>query len=221
MTVDVEKRTLYVFMDESGNFDFTDNGSDYFLIAAYYTYAPSAMAASITALRYAMLAEGIEEIEFHATNNAQATRDRVFRVINGADPPVTACVFYLNKHKAHPSKHSGSAMMTLVGTAIARWFDSAFDGQCDRVVLIFDSVLTGSQQRAFKAAIKPVLKARKVPFHLAFRPVKSEPCGEVADYIAWAWQRRLERDDPRPQRQLSRAHITDFNMFRDGHTRYY
>ena len=215
------KRTLYVFMDESGNFYFTAKGTHYFLIAAYYTYDPHRMSAAIASLRYEMLAEGATEVEFHATNNSQATCDRVYQVINDMQPPVTARVFYLDKHYAHPSKHSGSAMMTLVGSAIAKWFDSAFDGACDRIVLIFDSVLTGSQQSAFKAAIKPVLKARRIPFHLAFRPVKSEPCGEVADYIAWAWLRHLERGDARPQRQLSDARISDFDLFRNGKTRYY
>jgi len=221
MTRSRGERTLYVFMDESGNFDFTAKGTRYFLIAAYYTYDPHAMATAITSLRYEMLAEGTDEVEFHATNNTQATRDRVYRIINDTQPPVTARVFYLDKRFAHPSKHTGSAMMTLVGSAIAKWFDSAFEGDCDRIVLIFDSVLTGSQQRAFKAAIKPVLKARKVPFLLAFRPVKSEPCGEVADYIAWAWLRQLERGDLRPQGQLSRARIEAFNLFRNGTRRYY
>lgn len=50
--------TLFVFIDESGNFDFLEKGTRHFVMAGVAALAPLDSAAEMQALRYQLLAEG-------------------------------------------------------------------------------------------------------------------------------------------------------------------
>ena len=50
--------TLFVFIDESGNFDFSEKGTTHFVKAGVAALAPLNSAAEMQALRYQLLAEG-------------------------------------------------------------------------------------------------------------------------------------------------------------------
>jgi hypothetical protein len=157
------ERTLYVFVDESGNFDFTAKGTDHFVLSAVYTHDPCRSAAALQRLKYELLAKRSPQLEFHATENSRGTRTRVAEVISGLGDCIRAHTLYVDKHYAHPNLHSPAAMLGLFGKAMARWVSAAVDDNHDQVVLVFDSVLTGKQRDAFSSAMKPALKALNNP----------------------------------------------------------
>ncbi len=215
-------RPLYVFLDESGNFDFSTKGTDYFIVSAVITSDPLAVATPLTRLKYELLAEGMSEVRFHAAENAQPIRDRVYNVINGSlADAMSSHTMYLDKHLAAPAVQDEVKMMALIGKAMARWLEYRLEPIDGPIIIAFDSVLTRRQQAAFKSEVKPVLKELGRGFNLTFQPVKEEPCGQVADYIAWAWSRHFERGDGRPLAQFKNVRQSDFNLFRWGHKRYY
>lgn len=213
--------TLYVFLDESGNFDFGPRGTCHFVLSAMYTTTPGLTAAAMQELKYARLAAREQELEFHATENRQATRDAVVTTINGIRDHFKVHTIWADKHFAHSTKQDPVEMMALVGTAMGRWICKAAGTGHDQVVLVFDSVLTGRKQDAFKAAVKPALKQLGIPFHLCFHPVKSDLNGQIADYFSWAMFRRLENRDNRSYLQLWFDGWTEFHIFHNGHTRYW
>jgi hypothetical protein len=69
---------LFVFIDESGNFDFSEKGTRHFVMAGVAALAPLDSAAEMQALRYQLLAEGVDASSFHAAEDRQYIRDRVF-----------------------------------------------------------------------------------------------------------------------------------------------
>lgn len=215
------ERTLYVFVDESGNFDFTAKGTNHFVLSAIYTPDPCRSAAALQQLKYELLARRSPQLEFHATENSHGTRARVAEVISGLGDCIRAHTLYVDKHYAHPSLHSPAAMLALFGKAMARWVAAAVDDNHDQVVLVFDSVLTGKQRDAFSSAMKPALKALHKPFHFAFHPVKSDLNGQIADYFAWSMFRKLESKDLGPMEALKGVRHGEFDLFRFGHTRYW
>lgn len=221
MTGDSNSKTLYVFVDESGNFDFTNKGTDHFVIAAVYTMDPCVSAAALQALKYELLAARSNQLEFHATENSRGTRARVAEVIRSQSPHIAVHTIYADKHYAHPKLHSSVAILSLFGTALARWLSLAVKGNYDQIVLVFDSVLTGKQRDAFLKGVKPALKALHIPFHICFHPVKSDLNGQIADYFAWSMFRSLEANDPAPLRALAGVRHSRFNIFERGHTRYW
>ncbi|HEX6041168.1 hypothetical protein [Longimicrobium sp.] len=71
----------YLFFDESGNLDFSSSGSRHLCFGVLTLDDPGPLSAALTRLRYALMAEGLELERFHATDDRQAVRDRVFAVL--------------------------------------------------------------------------------------------------------------------------------------------
>lgn len=214
-------KTLFVFMDESGNFDFSAKGSNHLVLSAVYTDDPCTSARAMQELKYDLFAQGSSDLEFHATDNTYATRQAVYRTIQGLAGKIQVHTIWLDKHYAHPKLQNDVAMFSMFGTAMGRWIMSVPGNDYDQVVLVFDSVLTGKNRGAFTAKVVPELKKLGVSYRLLFHPVKSDLNGQIADYYSWAMFRKLESNDPRPCEQLAGPHWDDFNLFNQGTTLYY
>src|SRR3989344_7499971 len=97
-----EPKTLYIFIDESGNFDFTPKGTKYFALTAVSTLQPLKARDGLLALRYKLLNSGVDEEFFHATEDMQDTRNAVFGETKKLDNIEIDCVI-AQKNKANPS----------------------------------------------------------------------------------------------------------------------
>lgn len=214
--------TLFVFIDESGNFDFSQKGTDHFVMAGVAALAPLDSAAEMQALRYHLLAEGVDVSGFHAAEDRQFIRDRVFRTFESIES-VKAHAIYGDKHRAAPRLQSDSQIHALFGRALIRYFLRVFDASdYRRVVVVFDQALTKKKQGDFHGVIKPELKALGKPFHVYFQKMVTDMNGQIADYVAWSKFVQLERNELRPWRSLdSTLRPSDFDIFRSGTTLYY
>lgn len=215
-----DRRTLYVFLDESGDMVYSAKGSDHFVLSAVYTEEPCHSAAQLQDLKYELLAKGSLDLEFHATENTTGTRSRVSEKIRSL-PNIHVHTLWIDKRYTAPSLQDEVKLFSLFGKAMGKWIGTVVAKNHDQVVMVFDSVLTGKRQDAFKAAVKPHLKQLSVPFRLVFHPVKSDLNGQIADYFSWAWFRHIERNDPEPRKALAGVPWTDFHLFRNGHTQYW
>lgn len=102
--------SLYVFIDESGNFDFSSNGSRYFVLNATLTDDPVQGAEQLLQWRHHILTcdNSVLKVKrardcthFHCTEDAQYTRDGVFKVIAGLNFESHGVI--LQKNKTHPT----------------------------------------------------------------------------------------------------------------------
>ena len=76
-----EPKILFLFIDESGNFDFTPKGTKYFVLTCISTTEPVSQRDEFLSLKYELLGDGIEQEYFHATEDKQKVRDTVFSFI--------------------------------------------------------------------------------------------------------------------------------------------
>jgi hypothetical protein len=213
--------TLYVFVDESGNFDFSDRGTTHFVLGAIATTDPAASASHLQRLRYHLLDEGYDVSSFHATEDKQVIRNEVFAAMAKVEN-VRIHVIHGDKHRAAPSKQSDEALYTLFGRALIRYFLRVYeDLGIGRIVVVFDRTLTGKKRGAFQQAIKPVLKESGHRFSIYFQPMDTDFNGQMADYASWAKFVSLERAEHRPWTALRPLRPSDFDIFRYGHTKYY
>ena len=60
---------LYIYLDESGNFDFSDNGTPFFLLCAMTTPRPAATQQPLQELKYKLLEDGNDIEGFHASED--------------------------------------------------------------------------------------------------------------------------------------------------------
>jgi hypothetical protein len=213
---------LFIFIDESGNFDFSDRGTRHFVMAGVAALAPLDSAAEMQALRYQLLAEGFDVSGFHAAEDKQFIRDRVFESF-GAIKNVRAHTIFGDKHRAAPQLQSDSALHALFGRALIKYFLRVFESSdFKRVVVVFDQALTKKKQGDFFGFIKPQLKALSKPFHIYFQKMVTDMNGQIADYVAWSRFVELERNEARPWQSLALTlEPSDFNIFRNGTKLYY
>jgi Protein of unknown function (DUF3800) len=74
-------RFLYIFLDESGNLDFSSNGTRFFQIAGVIQERPFESYRLLSELRYDLIEAGHDIQGFHATEDLQDIRNRVFAII--------------------------------------------------------------------------------------------------------------------------------------------
>lgn len=224
--------TLYVFADETGDDRFDAAGSRYFGIAAVVTTDPVTTATAAHELLYELQAEGVSRrtdrddpiTSLHATYDPPHVRERVLAMIDGLVGSFRVHLSYMDKRKLNPSIRSRERMYGIVASAVATYIaKQAASRRYRRIVFAFDQALNKKEQSAFKAAVKPKLKATGVPYTLLFHQLGHEPNGQIADYIAWAWSRMMERGDDSYLCLMPRVAsiLTPFDVFRRGTKRYY
>jgi len=77
----LSRGSLYIFLDEGGDFNFSPKGSRHFTFTALSVWRPFTWEGELSELRYACLEKGIEAQYFHATEDSQAIRNLVFDII--------------------------------------------------------------------------------------------------------------------------------------------
>ncbi|ALA68164.1 DUF3800 domain-containing protein [Corynebacterium lactis] len=207
-------KTLFVFMDESGDMQFKPKGTTHFLVTAVCTPIPTVSAAKMQELKYDLMASRSEDLEFHATVNSKGTRSRVLNVISEIEG-IKVHTLWIDKRYTYPSCQNSIALFGIFAKAMGRWIDQVYRrSDFEQVILVFDSVLTGKERDAFQKNIKPVLKDLKFEYKVLFHPVKQDLNGQIADYFSWAWFRMLENQDTTAFDALSDNHDwTQFDLF--------
>lgn len=102
-------KTLYIFIDESGNFDFTATGTKYFVLTAVSTFSPLKerrhLLHRVYEQKYEGWKEGSDNYYFHATQDKQTVRDWVFSAIKNLDD-IEIDTIIAQKNKTNPSLYS-------------------------------------------------------------------------------------------------------------------
>lgn len=205
-------RPLFVFIDESGDFDFSPSGTAHFVLSAYLTHEPDVCSQRLSALRYEFLARGLhEQVPFHATQNSVGTRKRVIEAMC-VGHHCSIHTIWAEKRHAPSGERRPDAFYAAMGASLGlHLLRSAREDQ-EPIILMFDTALTGRMRSAFLKAIKPRLNAGGRRYHVMFRPVREDLNGQVADYFAWATFRRLESNDPSWLAEMPVAH-SERNLF--------
>src|SRR5260370_8998548 len=99
----MSERFLYIFLDESGNLDFSINGTKVFLFAGFIQERPLGACKDLLDLRYDLIESGLDIQMFHAVQDVQATRDRVFSVIGQHLDKMRIDALIVEKRKTHPN----------------------------------------------------------------------------------------------------------------------
>ena len=218
-------KPLYVFIDESGDFNFTQSGTDHFVMSAFMARDPMECGEKLSNLKYEFLSRGLQDqIPFHATENSAGTRMRVIGTLC-EDHHCWVHTIYADKHLAHPSKHSPEVFYALMGGALGKYLLKSANQNEEPIVMMFDAALSSKHRSAFLKAVKPLLNQIGRRYYIMFKPVKEDVNGQIADYFAWATFRKLETGDDSWLEMLKarapRGNTSEFNLFKTGHTRYW
>ncbi|MCF6315639.1 MAG: DUF3800 domain-containing protein [Marinosulfonomonas sp.] len=214
----------YVFADEAGCFAFNRNPnvSKYFIVCTI-TLTSLEVAAELVKLRRKLIWDGKPVGDyFHATSDKQEIRDEVFAAILKHDVRVQATI--CEKAKAQPSLTSNKARFYKYP-----WYYTFKHGISphlnpeDELLVTAASIGTKKERATFCKELDDVMSQTLTgpKWTVDFRPAGCDPCLQVADYCAWAIQRKWERGDSRSY-DLIKTNITrEYDLWERGTTLYY
>jgi hypothetical protein len=213
-----------IFADEAGCFTFEKKlGASRFFILCTVAMDDDTVATNLIRLRRELAWKGADLGDyFHACTDKQAVRDAVFETI--LRHPFTVQATIMEKTKAQPQVRQTKPRFYQYG-----WyyhFKHGTHGEMlkDHEALITAACLGTKKERiAFESAVDDVMRQtmRVKEWKTDFMPAASDPGLQVADYCAWAIQRKWESGDLRSYELLANRISYEYDLFAKGTTHHY
>lgn len=213
----------YIFADEAGCFTFENKAhvSKYFILCTVLMDECS-VGNTLLELRRQLARQNAPLGEyFHASEDQQRIRDAVFEAIT----PHNFCIHATIMEKAKALLHIRATKPTFYKYG---WFFHFRHGvaklikpDCDTLVSAA-ALGTRKEKASFTSAIEEVMQ-RTIPgkWSIDFCPSATEPCLQVADYCAWALQRKWERNDLRSYNLIKDRIVYEYDLWQKGEKRHY
>jgi hypothetical protein len=196
-----DRRFLYVFLDESGNLDFSEAGTRYLVFAAITLTRPFPWDGALASLKYDVVEQGTDVEYFHAAEDRQVVRNGVFGVISRHLSAFRLDTLVVDKKDVGPEFRAVEKLYpAMVGQLLRRALREAAEGGYSDIILTTDSIPVRRDRKAVEKAVKTAL-AQVLPSTCRYRVFhhasKSSASLQIVDYCTWAVFKRWERGDTR------------------------
>lgn len=214
----------HLYADEAGCFAFKrgPNVSNYFTICTVMI-EDHGISDDLLALRRDLAWKQMPLSDyFHATTDRQSIRDRVFEIISRHKIRIDATL--LEKPKANPSiRTSDEKFYRYAWLYHFRYIVNDIMRDKTELLVCAASIGKAKKKAAFTSAVNDVVSQHmsRHEWRTFFAQAMSDPCLQVADYCAWAIQRKWERNDLRSYNLIAKFIATEFDLFERGSTLYY
>lgn len=216
--------SLFLFLDESGDFTFNVHASTHLVFTCLSTTQPDTIAQPLTALRYALFTQGIHLERFHAAEDKQIVRDQVFGLI-AANNNYEIDAVVVEKRKARPALQSYRLYPRIYSILLRYVLNRQNFGVLNTVEVICDTVPLKKKREAMEGTLKvelaSLMHGRHTPYSIVFQSSSANPFLQVADYCGWAVFRKWERNDLRSYNLIGARIRSEFSVFRLGNVYYY
>lgn len=218
---------LYVFLDEGGNFDFSQSGTRYLTFSAISVTRSFGWEASLSSLKYDLLEHGFDLEYFHAAEDRQIVRDRVFEVICRHLPQIRIDSIVVEKRKTGPALRPIEKIYPKMLGYLLRYIVQFKEGKkCDGVFVLTDRIPHKKKRLIIEKSVKQTLSEMLPPetsYRILHYESKSYFSLQVADYCNWAIYRKWASDgaDKRSYKFIRQAVRSEFEIFRTGEKFYY
>lgn len=214
----------FIFADEAGCFTFSraPNVSRYFILCTL-TMTDCGVGSRLLDLRRKLAWEGLELGEyFHATTDKQIVRDRVFELIVQSEFSIQSTI--MEKSKSQPQTRIDKPCFYKYG-----YFYHFKHGVTKLLAPSAETLVTTAslgtrrEKAAFQDAVHDVMRQTQSNriWKADFMPCHTDPCLQVADYCAWALQRKWERQDTRSYDLIKDRITYEFDLWARGTKHYY
>ncbi len=216
---------VYVFLDESGNLDFSPSGTRYFVLTSVSMKRPFQMNDALDGYKYDCIEYGLEQEHFHCANDNTHVRNRVFGLIQHRLDGMEIDSLRVEKAKTSPALTVESRFYPeMLGYLLKYVLARPSHAQSQEIIIITDTIPLQKRRRAIEKVIKSTL-ANMLPKGSRYRILHHDSrshCGlQVADYCCWAVFRKHEKGDSAYFDLIGPAVRSDFDIFRTGTTYYY
>jgi len=212
---------LYVFIDESGNYDFSPSGTGYWILTSLITEDIRPGLIELYDLKHKLIDLGTNLEYFHAAEDRQAVRNEVFDIIHNLNN-IRADSVVVDKRKTGPSIRSIDKFYPMMLENLLNYpFDPrGIDVTKYERIFIFCDRASGTkrQQQALLAGIKSYLSRhlKGIPYQVCMHSSASHHYLQIVDYISWAIYVNWERGEDRPLEQVRHLVKSQFPIFEHG-----
>ena len=221
----LDSQTLYIFLDEGGNLDFSANGTPFFTVSTITKCRPFAVDSDLLSLKYDLLEEGLDLERFHASEDKQPVRDRVFFLIGKHLARFRIDSLIVEKRKTQPQlREQEKFYPAMLGYLLRHVFKEAQGERYKQIIVKTDRLPLNKKRKAFEKAIKTTL-AEMLPSHARYRVLHHESRSsislQVADYCNWAIYKKWTNGDLRSYELIKAGIKSEFDIFKTGGMYYY
>ena len=207
----------YLFIDESGNLDFSGKAtaSGHFILTSVTssTYEPSI---ALLRHRHDLVIDGDYDGHcFHATEDKQQIRDGVFSLIRDFDIEIDSTIF--EKRKAFDRLKEASRFYNLAWHMHLKHVIPRVAEPDDDLIIFAATITVREKRQTFEQTLKGTVEAlgnRRGKTKVVFWPAQCDHGIQIADYCAWAIQRKWERGDTRSYELIEHLIMSEFDIFR-------
>ncbi len=217
--------SIFVFIDESGNFDFSVDGTKYFVLTAITTFNPLGKE-KLEEIKYSLLKNGTDIEYFHASEDKQKVRDKVFTFISELND-INIDSIIIQKNKTNPTLYQEHCENKFYQMVLRSLLEYVFRGYSLRmnlsnITVILSSIFNKNKRELISKTMKEYLmKNFEKQLNIYFHDAKSNKNAQIADYCCWAIYRKWEKGDLRSHDLIKNKIRSEFDMFAKGNIKYY
>lgn len=217
--------TLYVFVDEAGNFDFSPTGTKHFIITSMVKRRPFNAYLDLVNFKYDMMEKGYEQELFHATEDAYEVRNGVFSIMEKYISDYEVFSTVARKNKTNPALRTPEKFYAkILGYNIRRALSKRDLSLVKEVIILTDTLPVKRDKNNFQKAVKTTLSGmlpKTARYRIFHHASKSNMELQIVDYFSWAIQRKWERQDASAYDKIKQAVRSEFDIFKDVGETYY
>ncbi|NOR57989.1 MAG: hypothetical protein GQ474_05650 [Sulfurimonas sp.] len=226
----------YIFVDESGDMNFSAGGSQYYMFHFLIKKRPFTLHEHISSYRYELLEKNLDPLSgnrlnieyFHACNDNKHIKNELFNIISTFDKnSVEVYSYILEKDKVHPDKRKTNEVFYIdnLTYSISKLLEKIkIDG---KFIIITDRLPVNrnvrKQEKALKAGITEYVKANKLDlrYDIFHHSSASSANLQIIDYIGWAIFRKYTLKDDKYYEKIKHCILEEEVVTQDRDTRYY
>ncbi len=189
----------YIFLDEAGNFDFSVNGTRYFVLTSVGMRRPFPALKALDDYKYDCIENGTEVEYFHCYNDRKAVRNTVFDLIAAhSDGMRVDCLVVEKSGIAPPMQDNTRFYPAMLGHLLNLVVPIELNtGSAEEVIVITDTIPVNKKRRAVEKAVRITLSKMlpRVKYRILHHQSRSHFGLQIADYCGWAVFRRWQRGE--------------------------
>ena len=216
---------VYVFLDESGNMDFSTKGTRFFVLTSVSMRRPFRMNTALDEYKYDCIEYGLDQQRFHCSEDNSHVRGRVFEIIQSSLQDMEIHSLIVEKSKTNPVLTAESRFYPrMLGYLLQYVLRNRSYENASEVVVITDTLPMKRRRRAIEGTVKASLSAMlpdRVRYRIVHHDSRSHFGLQIADYCCWAVYRKWENGEKTHYFSIKPSLRSEFDIFSTGTTYYY
>lgn len=223
----MKERVLYIFLDEGGDLNFSKYGTKYFTLSCISKFRPFEAFKELNDLKYDLVESGFAELEyFHASEDRQFVRDKVFDIINKYFKDSIIDSLIIQKNKTHITVQKEERFYKDMFTYLIKYvIQNTNLSNINKIIIFTDRLPLKKKKNAIEKGIKEILSelltASKIPYTILHHSSKSNYDLQLTDYCNWAVYRKWDRMDLRSYDLIKKYIRSEVDIFKAKTTSYY